>query len=422
MSYHINPESGEPGECSAEPGNCPFGGEHFETEAKARVAYEKSSIANVLSRLTKSSVSVPGLRVPNQKAMDEIDELAREVIQGLPGVELANTPTQPSEVEKLIALGEEIKQEIKDDKTPENATATGNGAAPASDDEEFKLPPVGESLDDVMKEVNDLVGMDEIKKHIKTTGNLLRIQAARKNAGLPVVEVGIHRAFVGGPGTGKTTMARFMGRVYKATGRLSKGHLVEVDREALVAGFVGQTAEKTKAILEKAKGGVLFIDEAYSLVPEGSGNDYGKEAIATVLKYMEDNRDDFSLIVAGYPKEMKSFLDSNSGLSSRFKDIVDFKDYGTEELDEIMTINLKKNQYTADDKVRGAMKAQIKELVDKKGENFGNARTLRSYFEEVVERQADRLSQITDMEELTKEKLQKFELADLPQDLRKLNH
>lgn len=422
MSYHINPESGEPGECSAEPGNCPFGGEHYETEAKARVAYEKSSIANVLSRLTKTSVSVPGLRVPSQKAMDNLDKLARDVIEGLPGVELASTPTQPSEVEKLIALGEEIKQEIQDEKKPENATATGTGVAPASGDEEFKLPPAGETLDDVMKEVNDLVGMDEIKKHIKTTGNLLRIQAARKNAGLPVVEVGIHRAFVGGPGTGKTTMARFMGRVYKATGRLSKGHLIEVDREALVAGFVGQTAEKTKAILEKAKGGVLFIDEAYSLVPEGSGNDYGKEAIATVLKFMEDNRDDFSLIVAGYSKEMKTFLDSNSGLSSRFKDIVDFKDYGTEELDEIMTINLKKNQYTADEKVRGAMKAQIKELVDKKGENFGNARTLRSYFEEIVERQADRLSQITDMEELTKEKLQKFELADLPQDLRKLNH
>lgn len=419
MSYHVNPQTGEPGECSAEAGNCPFGGIHYDTEGQARVAFEKSSIDNVLSRLRK--VSVPGLNLPNRDALERIDRAAQDVIAGLPSVELAGTTNTPSEMQKLIDLGEEIKQEIKDEKVPENATAAGNGAEPSSD-EEFKLPPAGETLDDVMKEVNDLVGMEEIKKHIKTTGNLLRIQAARKNAGLPVVEVGIHRAFVGGPGTGKTTMARFMGRVYKATGRLSKGHLVEVDREALVAGFVGQTAEKTKAILEKAKGGVLFIDEAYSLVPEGSGNDYGKEAISTVLKYMEDNRDDFSLIVAGYPKEMKSFLDSNSGLSSRFKDIVDFKDYETEELDEIMSINLKKNQYEATPKVREAMKAQIKELVDKKGENFGNARTLRSYFEDVVERQADRLSQLPETDELTKERLQRFELADLPQDLRKLNH
>lgn len=427
MSFHLNPETGEPGECNAEPGNCPFGGEHFETAGEVRVNYEKKNIDKLLLSLEKNSLSIPGLNTGLLNRLNDNQKRTEDIISRLPSVEDIQSSQTASpavrddaQIQSLIALGEEIKSEIKGEVGGETANATGT-AGGAVADEDLNLPPEGETIDDVMKEVNNLIGMEGIKQHIKTTGNLLKIQEAREKAGLPTVEVGIHRAFVGGPGTGKTTMARLMGRIYKATGRLSKGHLVEVDREALVAGFVGQTAEKTKALLEKARGGVLFIDEAYSLVPEGSGSDYGHEAIATILKFMEDNRDDFSLIVAGYSKEMDTFLKSNSGLSSRFKEVVDFPDYTAEELDAIMDINLKKNQYSANPTVRQAIKMHISSLVASKTENFGNARTIRGYLEEVVERQADRLSTMP-VEKLTKENLQTIELEDLPDNLAKLNH
>ncbi len=419
MRYHINPETGVPGLCSAEEGNCPFGGEHYPSEAEASVAYERQNMDKLLSRITKT---VPGIKIPQAAELDQVNEEAAAIIARLPSVDdLRLAQTEPTETEKLIALGEEIKSELKAAESQPVATADANSPEGLADHIEVQLPPEGETLEDVMAEMDDLVGMHEIKKHVKTTSNLLRIAEARKKAGLKVVDVGIHSAFVGGPGTGKTTMARFMGRAYKAAGRLSKGHLVEVDREALVAGYSGQTAIKTKAVLEKAKGGVLFIDEAYSLVPEGSNEDFGKESISTILKFMEDNRGDFALIVAGYSKEMKTFLDSNSGLSSRFNDIVDFKDYGADDLDKIMTINLKKNEYEATPEVRSAMRTHIASLVENKSENFGNARTLRSYFEAVVERQADRLSSLP-AEELTKERLLKVEISDLPEDLKKFNH
>lgn len=431
--YHFNPNSGEPGECTANI-QCRFAvdgvqPQHFSTQEEASLAYESTRVLDFLSSLSK------GTEINLDRFDSELDDYEKEsknvqsmlntplndFVEGLDrgnNVSTGKNEAPLTEVEKLQALGEEIKNklDLNDLNKEKQATATSEEATP--EPPAGSMPPENEKLEHVMEDVNALVGMDVIKDHIRNTSNLLKIQAAREKVGLPTVEIGLNRAFVGGPGTGKTTMARLMGRVYKATGRLSKGHLVEVGRDDLVAGFVGQTAEKTKKVLESAKGGVLFIDEAYALTPQGSGSDYGHESISTILKYMEDNRDDFCLIVAGYPKEMQGFLDSNSGLSSRFNDIVQFKDYEPNELNEIMSRNLHKSQYVAEDSVKSKIEKDINWIVANKDENFGNARTIRTYFESVVGNQSDRLA--TSNVEFTKENLEKLTLDDLPKDLKKI--
>ncbi len=281
---------------------------------------------------------------------------------------------------------------------------------------EDELPP--ETMEEVLKELDKLVGLDEIKDNIKTLVNLLKIQDERKAHELPVVEIGLHQAYLGNPGTGKTTIARIIGRVYKASGRLSKGHLVETDRQGLVGGFVGQTAIKTQEKLEAAKGGVLFVDEAYSLVPEGGDNDFGQESITTILKFMEDNRDDFVFIAAGYPVEMQRFLDSNPGLVSRFNDTITFPDYTAEELYKIFSGMTEKNHYKLSAPVVAKVKEHFAWFIEHKNRNFANGRQARKYFEVIVENQANRLAKSKKAN--SKIQLKRVSLDDLPQDLVKL--
>lgn len=245
---------------------------------------------------------------------------------------------------------------------------------------------------DPYKELDELIGLESVKEEVHTLANFAKIQQQRKAQGLKVPKMSFHLVFTGSPGTGKTTVARIVARIYKDLGILKSGHTVETDRSGLVAEYVGQTAIKTNAVIDSALNGVLFIDEAYALVPDNSGSDYGQEAISTLLKRMEDDRDKLVVIIAGYPNEMKRFIDSNPGLQSRFTRYINFPDYSGMELFEIFNLYLSKNQYTITDDAAALLKSKLNDAVAHKTKNFGNARYVRNIFERAVEQQANRLS------------------------------
>ena len=258
-------------------------------------------------------------------------------------------------------------------------------------------------------ELQSLIGLSSVKKEIETLTNFIKIQKEREAKGLKISQPSYHCVFTGNPGTGKTTVARIVAGIYKELGVLKNGHLVETDRSGLVAEYVGQTAVKTNKIIDSALDGVLFIDEAYSLIT-GSENDYGKEAIATLLKRMEDNRDRLVVILAGYTVEMQDFINSNPGLQSRFNRYIEFPDYSAEELYEIFELNIKKFDYSISDTVIEKLKAFFNNSVEHKDKNFGNARFVRNFFEKTLENQANRLARETN---LTTEKLKEISLEDI---------
>ncbi len=275
------------------------------------------------------------------------------------------------------------------------AAAPAQAQQPAQEEE----PP--EDIEDLKKELNEYIGLDSIKKEVESLINLVTVQKLRKENGLPVNDLSLHMVFSGNPGTGKTMIARLMARIYKSLGILSKGHLVEVDRSGLVAGYVGQTAIKTGEVIQKALGGVLFIDEAYALTTKG-GNDYGQEAVDTLLKAMEDHRDDLIVIVAGYIELMEDFVHSNPGLESRFNRFLHFEDYTIDEMIAIFEMRCHKSGYTLADDARDLLRGLLA-LLSLDVKSFGNARGVRNLFERAVSAQANRLA--TQEGPITKETL-----------------
>ena len=260
-----------------------------------------------------------------------------------------------------------------------------------------------ERMKALLDELNGLVGLSSVKEEIRSLINLIKIRKLRARANMPELEMSYHMVFTGSPGTGKTTVARLVAKIYKELGILSEGNLIETDRSGLVAGYVGQTAIKVHEIVEQAIGGILFIDEAYSLVNPDVPNDFGMEAVDTLVKLMEDHRDNLVIIVAGYTKEMKRFLKSNSGLISRFNKFIDFPDYSTDELVEIMESMAEGKELRLDDGAKAAVRKLLrKKSITAEWENFGNARGIRNLFEKLVMNQANRLVQL---EEPSKEEL-----------------
>ena len=271
---------------------------------------------------------------------------------------------------------------------------------------------VNEPLEgDPYQELDELIGLGSVKDEVRSLANFVKLQKQREAKGLKTAKVSYHLVFYGSPGTGKTTVARIVGRIYKDLGVLKRGHTVETDRAGLCAQYVGQTGPKTDSVIMKALDGVLFIDEAYSLVPEqGNGNDYGQEAISTILKRMEDYRDRLVVIVAGYKNEMQRFIDSNPGLQSRFNRYIDFPDYSGGELAQIFKMYMKKNQYTLSSDAEQYLKERFEYAVAHKDRNFGNARYARNVFEKSIQAQANRLG---GMSNLSKDQLTELTADDL---------
>lgn len=245
-----------------------------------------------------------------------------------------------------------------------------------------------------LADLDALVGLAGVKAQMRRMAELLRVSALRAEAGLKRADVGLHLVFIGAPGTGKTTVARLFGRLYHALGLLRTDRVTEVTRADLVSGYVGQTATLTNTVIDAALDGVLFIDEAYALVRAGSPGDFGPEAITELLKRMEDDRTRLAVIVAGYPKEMGEFLESNSGLASRFADTVTFADYGPEELLEIFVAFAENADYALDDDARAAALAVLTEMHAGRDRFFANARAARNLFDDVIGHQAERLLRV----------------------------
>ena len=360
-----------------------------------------------------------GILSPVFGAIDEMLDFGSDLI----------TPKRPSKPAAPGNTDDSLDQKLDDfQKELQNLTSVnrpGNRPDPAqkagpdgqmqekmAEAKEPEVPRSKEELDKLMAEMNELVGMENIKNDVRSLMNFIKITKLREERGLKNSKISYHLVFTGNPGTGKTTIARLIASLYYQIGVLPKGQLVEVDRGLLVAGYVGQTAIKTQKVIDEAMGGVLFIDEAYSLA-NNQDDGFGQEAIETILKNMEDHRDELVVIVAGYPELMHKFIDSNPGLSSRFNKYFEFKDYTGMEMLGIFKMFCKKNGYTVDGDTEEMLLDRFDKMYENRDENFGNGRTVRNIFEKAIGAQADRLAALEEVSKATDDQLSLITQEDL---------
>ena len=274
------------------------------------------------------------------------------------------------------------------------------------------------TLQDLLDELNALVGLEKVKSKVQDLIVYQKIQKMRREQNLHSAKNTLHLAFTGNPGTGKTTVARIVGRIYKQIGLLSRGHFVEVSRTDLIAGYQGQTALKVKKVIEQAKGGVLFIDEAYSITENDHTDSYGREALTELTKALEDYREDLVVIVAGYTEPMNQFFESNPGLKSRFNTFIEFDDYSSNELDEILVSMCKNNDYILTDEVKKKIHFYFEQQTSSKDKSFSNGRLVRNLFDDLVMNHARRVINIENpgREELSTIKVEDFAFTDYAND------
>jgi type II secretory pathway predicted ATPase ExeA len=323
------------------------------------------SYYEVAMRLAHAAAAID--LVPSPAEIDAIDRFRTTLLQAIDAAGLAR-PGRP----------------------PATSVAGGPHDRGATAATEPELPPA-RPLEELLDELDALIGLAHVKEEIRRLTSLLRIQRIRAERDLPTVETSHHLVFTGNPGTGKTTVARLLSQIYRTLEVVTRGHLVETDRSQLVAGYVGQTATKTRTVLESALGGTLLIDEAYALA-RGGENDFGMEAIDTLVKFMEDHRDDLAVVAAGYPEEMRRLIEANPGLESRFTRTVAFPDYTDDELVAIFESMSATTRYHLD----GSGRVRLRELIaaEPRGRRFGNARYVRNVFEQAVALQALRLAAV----------------------------
>jgi hypothetical protein len=367
---------------------------------------------HLLKRLDRTPVSVSYLETYDSRHGTNFADRARQALFQFANLVIKSDGTvTPAEAAALA----EFKQTLYPggpQETSDGAPAKGKkgtAAAAGAEPVEEELPPP-RPLEELLAELDALVGLDRVKADVRQLINFLKVQKLREEQGLKSLPASRHLVFYGNPGTGKTTVARLVAQIYRTLGVLRRGHLVETDRAGLVAGYVGQTAMKVREVTTKALGGVLFIDEAYTLATGGE-NDFGREAVETLLKMMEDHRDDLVVIVAGYTGRMQDFLDSNPGLRSRFNKHIHFDDYGVEQLVKIFNTFCKKADFKLTEGAEKELTSVFGVLCAARDETFGNARAARNLFEATLSKQANRL---VSLPKVDREILSTVEAADIP--------